>query len=187
MEVGTEEFPYNSKLTITMHGNEYSPYIPIYGNKVIGVRRGVLDMHGEERTPTWTQMEKTANAGDSQITLCQAVDWRVGDHIAIAPSSYERTEYEKRHIKAIDRSDPQKPVLTLNTPLQFKHFADIEKFGNSGVDMRSEVGLLTRSVVFRGDPETSHRDQYGANIFIHSHGDDSVVARLSMIEMTDVG
>jgi hypothetical protein len=37
MEVGTEEFPYTSKLTITMHGNISDPYLPIYGNKVIAV------------------------------------------------------------------------------------------------------------------------------------------------------
>jgi len=40
MEVGTEDFPYTSHLTITMHSNKYSPYLPIYGNKVIGVRFG---------------------------------------------------------------------------------------------------------------------------------------------------
>lgn len=38
MEVGTETYPYTSKLTITMHGNVSAPYLPIYGNKVIGVR-----------------------------------------------------------------------------------------------------------------------------------------------------
>ena len=38
MEVGTEDFPYTSKLQITMHGNVYSPYIPTFGNKVIGVK-----------------------------------------------------------------------------------------------------------------------------------------------------
>jgi len=54
MEVGTEEFPYTSKITITMHGDLYDPYIPIYGNKVIGVRHGVLDMHGPVRTPVWS-------------------------------------------------------------------------------------------------------------------------------------
>lgn len=53
--------------------------------------------------------------------------------------------------------------------------------------MRAEVGLLTRNVKFRGDPETSAMNQYGAAIFIHSEGDDSVVARLDHIELTDVG
>jgi hypothetical protein len=46
MQVGTELEPYTSKMTITMHGTISSPYIPIYGNKAIGVRFGVLDMHG---------------------------------------------------------------------------------------------------------------------------------------------
>lgn len=144
-------------------------------------------MHGEERTPTWTQMETTSEAGASTITLTQEVDWRAGDHIAIAPSSFERTEYEKRYIVSVDNSNPQKPVLTLDKPLEFRHFADIEQFGPHGIDMRTEVGLLTRSVVLRGDPETSQINQYGANIFIHSSGDDSVIARLANIELTDVG
>jgi hypothetical protein len=40
MEVGTEEFPYTSKMTITMHGDVTTPAIPTYGNKNIAVRRG---------------------------------------------------------------------------------------------------------------------------------------------------
>ena len=55
-EVGTEENPYKSKLTITMHGDVSSPEIPIYGNKGIFVREGTIDMHGVQRTPTWTSL-----------------------------------------------------------------------------------------------------------------------------------
>jgi hypothetical protein len=75
MEVGTEEFPYTSKIIITMHGLESDPYLPTYGNKVIGVRMGNLDMHGPVRTPTWTVMETTTEPGATQITLRVAVDW----------------------------------------------------------------------------------------------------------------
>lgn len=63
MQVGTEERPYTSRLTITLHGNVRDPYIPIYGNKVIALERGTLDMHGVPRTPTWTTLEKTASRG----------------------------------------------------------------------------------------------------------------------------
>jgi hypothetical protein len=42
LEIGTEDFPYNSKLTITMHGDKKSPYLPTYGNKVLAVRFGDL-------------------------------------------------------------------------------------------------------------------------------------------------
>jgi hypothetical protein len=38
MEVGTEDFRYTSKITITMHGSAADPYLPTYGNKVIGLR-----------------------------------------------------------------------------------------------------------------------------------------------------
>jgi len=53
--------------------------------------------------------------------------------------------------------------------------------------MRAEVGLLSRNVVFRGDPETSKANEYGAAIFLHSQGDDSLTARLSYFECADVG
>lgn len=69
MEVGTEDEPYLSKLTITMHGTERDPYLPTYGNKVIAVRYGQLEMHGKPRSVTWTDLKMTADAGDDTITL----------------------------------------------------------------------------------------------------------------------
>lgn len=75
MEVGTVEFPYTSKITITMHGSVTDPYLPIYGNKVIGVRKGTLDMHGPVRTPVWTMLETTAEKGSKVITVQEPVDW----------------------------------------------------------------------------------------------------------------
>ena len=75
MEVGTEQFPYTSKITITMHGNITDPYLPIYGNKCIGLRYGTLDMHGIERTPTWTVLDSTVESGDNVMILAEEVDW----------------------------------------------------------------------------------------------------------------
>ena len=56
MEVGTEENPYTSRITITMHGDRFSPYLPLFGNKVIAVHHGTLDMHGVARDVTWTRL-----------------------------------------------------------------------------------------------------------------------------------
>jgi hypothetical protein len=113
MELGTEEFPYTSRLTITMHSNIDSPYLPIYGNKVIGLRFGVLDMHGVPKTPTWTTMESTVEKGASSIQLHEACNWVAGDEISVASTSYNPREGERRYIKEIDRSDPEKPILHL--------------------------------------------------------------------------
>jgi hypothetical protein len=49
------------------------------------------------------------------------------------------------------------------------------------------VGLLSRNVLYRGDPETSPENQYGATIFLHSEGDDSLTCRLSYTEFNNVG
>ena len=63
MQVGTEARPYTSKLVITLHGQKYDPSMPLYGNKCIGVRDGILDMHGAPRSHSWTSLEETAIAG----------------------------------------------------------------------------------------------------------------------------
>ena len=63
LEVGTHEYPYTSKLTITMHSSVDDPYLPIYGNKVIGVRFGQIELHGIHRPVTWTDLYETADVG----------------------------------------------------------------------------------------------------------------------------
>jgi hypothetical protein len=123
MEVGTEQFPYTSKITITMHGTVKDPYLPIYGNKCIGVKNGKLDMHGPTRTPTWTVLDTTAVAGSNTLTLKEAVDWVAGEYISIAPTDFEVDHAEYRMIKSIDKTTPGKPVITLDKNLKWKHYA----------------------------------------------------------------
>lgn len=116
----------------------------------------------------------------------QAVDWKVGEHISVASTSYEGREAEEKVIVAIDRTNPNKPVLTLDSPFLYRHFAATETYGGVDIDMRAEVGLLTRNIVFRGD-DYSVEAQYGGIIFLHSFGDDSLVAKLAYTEFTNTG
>jgi hypothetical protein len=37
IEIGTEDEPYTGDLTITMHGKEFGPKLPLFGNKVIAM------------------------------------------------------------------------------------------------------------------------------------------------------
>ena len=100
LEIGTEDQPFNSKLTITMHGNKETPYLPTYGNKVIAVRFGTLEMHGKPRSHVWTDMKTTANAGDTSITINDvngvSLDWQAGEDIVIASTDYDGTHSEVR-------------------------------------------------------------------------------------------
>jgi hypothetical protein len=157
-EVGTEEFPYTSKLIITMHGTKTTPEMPIYGNKVIGVMNGALEMHGIPRNPTWTELYTTVNPGDTSITLNTEVDWSVGEEIVIAPTSYDCFEAEKVTITSVDRTVSSRPVIGISKALLYKHYAGVEYYGSDKLEMRAEVGLITRNVIFRGDPETSSKN-----------------------------
>jgi len=142
-EAGTADFPYTSKLTITMHSDVASPYLPIYGNKVIGVRFGQIHMVGVERPITWTSLSATADVGATSITLMESVDWQVGEEIVIAPTGYEARNAEKRTIASISGN-----TLSFDEPLLYKHFSDVETYGSHTIEMRAEVGLLTRNVKY---------------------------------------
>ena len=53
--------------------------------------------------------------------------------------------------------------------------------------MRAEIGCLSRNVKYRGDPETSAENMYGAILFFHSPGDESLTARIENTEFENVG
>ena len=77
-----------------MWSGKYDPSIPIYGNKVLAVRNGILDMHGVPRNPVWTFLDSTAGPGSTKITMYKSVDWKAGESIVIAPTGYDLTEAE---------------------------------------------------------------------------------------------
>jgi cell migration-inducing and hyaluronan-binding protein len=109
-----------------MHGNKQMKGLPIYGNKVLAVRHGVLEMHGVKRTPTWTKLAQQATISSKKITLVEAVDWKIGETIVIAPTGFASQKYDERTIIDIDNSNPDKPILTLDREPDFPHYADLE-------------------------------------------------------------
>lgn len=81
-------------------------------------------------------------------------------------------------------------MITFSEPLLYKHYAGVQYFGANNedfIEMRAEVGLLTRNVKYQGDPETSADNQYGAVIIMHSPGDETTAARIDSIELYNVG
>jgi hypothetical protein len=79
--------------------------------------------------------------------------------------------------------------LTLDKKLSYKHFAKKTGYGSNGdfIEMRAEVGLLTRNVKYQGDPITSPTNQYGAHIMFHYPEDESCVGRILYTEFFNVG
>jgi cell migration-inducing and hyaluronan-binding protein len=190
LEVGTEDEPFEGELTITMHGKEFGTTLPTFGNKVLAVKGGQLEMHGRPRSIAWTDLEVTVEKGSSRITVRKPegklFDWAVGDEIVIASTDFEASHAEKRTIENVLYDHTEFPELELGRALEHTHFAGVGEFGNDKIEIRAEVGLLTRSIKFRGDTEYSELHQYGAHIML-APTEGNVVGRIENVELSNVG
>jgi hypothetical protein len=119
---GTEEDDYDYKLTFVMYGNYYSPQQPMFGNKGIGCLECKFSMIGKKRTPTWTLLNTTVNPDENIITVKEPVDWKVGESIVIASTSYNHNEAEERVITDVINQT----MIILDRPLLYKHYAGSE-------------------------------------------------------------
>jgi len=181
-QVGTPAHPFQNEFTLTLHGRRASPMMPIYGNKVLAVYCGVLDMHGIPRSVTWTSLKDTILPGATSLKLMVATDWKVGEWIVVAATSYEHVEAEQRKITAISSGTD----ITVDKPFAFKHYAATETYGTKTVEMRAEVGLLSRNIKITGSVEGTD-EEHGAHVMAYAPGDDRVVARISYVEIFNAG
>lgn len=85
---GTQEKPYQHQLTFEMYGDYYGAQAPMFGNKGIGCMECFFSLHGQPKAFTWTSLASTAAVNSNSITVQDAVDWRVGDEIVIASTSF---------------------------------------------------------------------------------------------------
>jgi hypothetical protein len=153
LQIGTESNPFLHNAKITMYGSVRSIELPIFGSKVIALREGTIDMHGRPVGVTWTHLGQTASAGDTTVTLKEPVIWGVGSQIVIA-STGDHLSQGENEVKTITAVSADKKTLTLDSPLANTHLS-VTRFVGSGinsrqVDIKAEVGLLTRNVVFEG-------------------------------------
>ncbi|GAX81122.1 hypothetical protein CEUSTIGMA_g8556.t1 [Chlamydomonas eustigma] len=143
---GTPSTPYagpNAK--ITLWGPPGATELPIYGSKVVGVRQGWFILHGQHKTPVWTQLNATANTDDTSITVNGIVNWVPGDRIAISSSSVYATDVDEAIIVSVTNNTvTNTSTLVLDKPLNFTHLGVVmTNFPNDSrnhvLDMRAEV------------------------------------------------
>jgi hypothetical protein len=185
LQIGSEEKPYKNKATITLHGTPTDTELPMYGAKVLACRKCRLELHGLPTLQTWTRLSKTAYANSTTIELEQTVDWKVGSTIVIASTSHVKEEVEE--VNVVGLLDNGKTVL-IDRPLVYTHQGDtLGPFGDGHfMEIRAEVGLLSRNVVVQGDQRSSAW-QFGATIMMFSPGDESLVAKIENIEVRNAG
>jgi hypothetical protein len=88
---GTPTNPYVNKLTFILTGDYYGKQQPMFGNKGIGCMECQFSMYGQIRSKTWTMLASTINVNALTLTVVDTVDWKVGERIAVASTSFEHT------------------------------------------------------------------------------------------------
>ena len=171
--VGTEADPFLHSAVITLTGSPISHELPVYGTKVLACRECTIDLHGAPVGHSWTRLGLTAVAGADTITLLVPVDWAVGSAIVVASTSHESTEAEETTVLGVEAGGTR---LRLASPLRFEHMGETVEIAGHSIEMRAEVGLLSRNVVVQGDAQSAP-SQFGATIMLHSDGDNSLVGR----------
>ncbi|XP_043073568.1 PKHD1 like 1, tandem duplicate 1 [Puntigrus tetrazona] len=162
LQIGTEQAPFQHKAIITLHGHLRSTELPVYGTKTLGVREGVLDLHGIPVPMTWTRLSQTAQSGSNTLTLMDVVTWKTGDEIIIASTGHRHSQIENE-LKRVASVSADGRTLTLTEPLEYTHLGVSVTLPDGTVfEARAEVGLLTRNIVVRGSNNVEWNDQIQA-------------------------
>ncbi len=166
LQIGTEAQPFTHNAAITMYGQVRSIELPIFGAKVIGVRNGTIDIHGRPVGVTWSRLAQTASANNNQIKLQDEVSWPVGSAVVISTTGNLESQGETE-TAMIQSIDSDKKTITLTQALKFTHLGVSRTVGSGSntvtVEIRAEVGLLTRNVVISGSVDSSWETVRSAN------------------------
>jgi cell migration-inducing and hyaluronan-binding protein len=163
LEIGTASKPYTKKATITLTGAEGDANGVMgmkMGWRVLGVMGGgTLSVVGQERT-SWTKLNATVNKGQNTITLGEATDWKAGDKIVIASTDFDYRQAETFTIQSISGT-----TVTLDKPVQYMHFGQLQTYNGKTLDQRAEVGLLSRNIVIQGAAD-SVTTKFGGHVMV---------------------
>jgi len=151
LQVGAPTAPYRNRATITLKSSNVTEDLDGFGTQMIGVADGGrLEIHGEQQV-SWTRLAATVAAGATDITTIGPVDRRAGERIVLASSSFNPDEIDVRTVVSVAANGR----ITLDKPLSFAHFGELQTFDGRTLDARAEVGLLSRNIVIEGDAQSS--------------------------------
>eukprot|EP00595_Chromulina_sp_UTEXLB2642_P001523 CAMPEP_0196766926 /NCGR_PEP_ID=MMETSP1095-20130614/32902_1 /TAXON_ID=96789 ORGANISM="Chromulina nebulosa, Strain UTEXLB2642" /NCGR_SAMPLE_ID=MMETSP1095 /ASSEMBLY_ACC=CAM_ASM_000446 /LENGTH=2258 /DNA_ID=CAMNT_0042131985 /DNA_START=2674 /DNA_END=9450 /DNA_ORIENTATION=- len=188
LQIGTEDQPYNNNVTITIHGDRYKNIdIPEIGYKCIAVAslglpkesqssgfhlpgkdQGQLEIHGQKRLRTWTKLATTAYAGSLTIQTSEPVDFKSGDILVLSGTEVKSNDDFSIDIVTVAENLDNHNIL-LTEQLKYTHRSEIVVVSGRTVDLRGEVGLLSRNIVIQGD-EQSQGQLFGVHMVARMSG-----------------
>jgi hypothetical protein len=136
-----------------------------FGTGLIGF--GTVRLHGAPKSPTFVRLAAEPRAGQTTVTLAQAVaGWRVGDRIML-PDTRQLTASERfgnlsPQFEEFTLTQINGTQVTLNRAVTFNH--DGARNAQNTLELLPHVGNLTRNVIIRSENPGGTR---GHTIYVH--------------------
>ncbi|CUG86307.1 transmembrane protein, putative [Bodo saltans] len=141
----------------------------IYGYRALTLEAGLLSLHGNKPEPIFARLSATAAAGSRTLVLESAVQWSVGDTIAIAGTNRaqkyatQSTRIEQSEYNYITAISADKKTLTLQNALAYSHYgAGQQTLNGISYSIGAEVAVLSRTITIAGDTAIAAVPQYNA-------------------------
>ena len=172
LTIGTEKAPYISKAKIVLYGTDSSEIVLGSGTHATGTKfliamdGGTIEIHGQSsKFMSWTHLSSNSEVGDTSITVAgDASSWKSGDEIVVASSSFRPTDSEVVTVSSVSGNK-----INFSPALKYKHYGKIDKIEGKDLDMRAEVGLLTRNITIQG-ADDSLSNSFGGHVMVMAGG-----------------
>lgn len=159
--IGTKDAPFTNQAILNLQGDAQADTIVLSaaieaGNRIL-MNIANVSMYGAARDG-FSRLYSEALAGSQQFNVAPGLDWKQGDFIALAPTSFSALHHEKAEILNYNSISG---LLTVAAPLKFYHWGQAEStVAEYSSDIRGEVLMLTRNIVVTGNECTILTSNY---------------------------
>ena len=163
---GTQDKPHSRNAKIVLYGKKSDDDLVISEliapvNKAI-VNKGEMKLYAESPAVKWARLAQKVSVGDKHFLLTEVNHgWKAGDQIVVASSSTKEEERELMTIESI--VDGTNEIRTVEA-FKYLHYGsgDTVITTQGPLDMRAEVGHLTRKIVIEANNDDG--DEWGCTI-----------------------
>lgn len=178
-EWGTELQPYSQRGVLTLTGSVSSA--DVNSKALLAMGGGRIEIHGAVKQ-SWSTLATNIEPNSNTFQLSHTQhNWKIGDEIVVVSTRLDWKEAEKRTITSI-----QGAIITVDRNFDFYHSGLNRNYSNGSrswtLDMRAEVGLLTKSIKIQGDA-ASVTSKLGGHIMVMGGG----FARIENAELHRMG
>ncbi|XP_069582956.1 fibrocystin [Ranitomeya imitator] len=148
LQVGTTSQPFKGKANITLYGSSYTAPLRPYGVKFLSVRNASISIHGWVPQFISTNLAYPARAKDTQLTVMDPVDWRVGDQFVLCGSSFYDPLKQEEVLTIVNVNGTR---ISVSPPLRYAYDILHQPLEVGYVYFRPMVALISRDITIQGN------------------------------------